>query len=107
MMLPLSFMRGAAELTVKKAPFRLVWTTFLEQGFVGRASRCPARDACIGEDDVKFAKVFGELSEELLAVLRHRNVGAIAARAGAEFGDRFIQRLLIPAGDGDLSAFCR
>ena len=28
MMLPLSFMRGAAELTVKKAPLRLVWTIF-------------------------------------------------------------------------------
>jgi hypothetical protein len=43
----------------------------LEDGFVGRASRRPARNACIGEDDVKFAKVFGEISEELLAVLRN------------------------------------
>jgi hypothetical protein len=50
----------------------------LEDGFVGRASRRPARNACIGEDDVKFAKVFGEFSEELLAVLRNRNVGAAA-----------------------------
>jgi hypothetical protein len=29
----LSFMRGAAELTVKKAPLRLVWTIFSKMGF--------------------------------------------------------------------------
>ena len=77
----------------------------LEDGFVGRASRRPASDAGIGEDDVKFAKVFGEFSEELLAVLRNRNVGAIAVRFRSEFGDRFIQRLLITAGNCDFSAF--
>ena len=52
----------------------------LEDGFVGRASRGPARNACVSEDDVKFAKVFGEFSEELLAVLRNRNVSAVAMR---------------------------
>jgi hypothetical protein len=52
----------------------------LEDGFVGRSSRRPARNTCIGEHDVKFAKVFGEFSEELLAVLRNRNVSAIAVR---------------------------
>ena len=78
----------------------------LEDGFVGRASRRTARNACIGEDDVKFAKVFGEFSEKLLAVLRNRNVGAIAVRFRSQLGDRFIQRLLVPAGNRDLSAFC-
>ena len=50
----------------------------LKDGFVGRASRSRARNACVSEDDVKFAKVLGEFSEELLAVLRNRNVSAIA-----------------------------
>jgi hypothetical protein len=67
----------------------------LEDGFVGRASRRPARNACISEDDVKFAKVFGEFSEELLAVLRNRNVSAIAVRFRSQLGDRFIQCLLV------------
>ena len=65
----------------------------LEDGFVGRASRRPARNSCIGEDDVKFAKVIGKFSEELLAVLRNDDIGAIAARFRSEFGDCFIQRL--------------
>jgi hypothetical protein len=77
----------------------------LEDGFVGRASRRPARNACIGEDDVKFAKVFGEISEELLAVLRNRNVGAIAVRFRSQLGDRFIQCLLIATRNCDLCAF--
>ena len=67
----------------------------LEDGFVGRAGRRRARNACIGEDDVKFAKVFGEFSEKLLAVLRNRNVGAVAVRFRAQLADRFIQCLLI------------
>jgi hypothetical protein len=67
----------------------------LEDGFVGRASRRPARNACIGEDDVKFAKVFGKFSEKLLAVLRNRNVGTIAVRFRSQLGDRFIQCLSI------------
>ena len=48
----------------------------LEDGFVGRASRRPARNACVSEDDDKFTKVLGEFSEELLTVLRNRNVSA-------------------------------
>jgi len=78
----------------------------LEDGFVGRASRRTARNACIGEDDVKFAKVFGEFSEKLLAVLRHRNVGAIAVRLRSQLGDRFIQCLLIATRNCDFRAFC-
>ena len=61
----------------------------LEDGFVGRASRRPARDACISEDDVKFAKVLGEFSEELLAVLPNRDVSTIAMRFRSQLGDRF------------------
>jgi hypothetical protein len=77
----------------------------LEDGFVGRASRRPAGNACISEDDVKFAKVFGEFSEELLAVLRNRNVSAIAVRFRSQLGDRFIQCLLIATRNCDFSAF--
>ena len=33
-------------------------------------------------------------------------VSAIAARVGSQFGDCFIQRLLVPAGNRDFSAFC-
>ena len=77
----------------------------LEDGFVGHASRRPARNACIGEDDVKFAKVFGEISEELLAVLRNRNVGAIAVRFRSQLGDCFIQCLLIATRNCEFSAF--
>jgi hypothetical protein len=76
----------------------------LEDGFVGGASRRPAGDACIGEDDAKLAKVFGEFCEELLAVLRNRNVDAIAVRFRSQFGDRFIQRLLIAARNCNFSA---
>jgi hypothetical protein len=77
----------------------------LEHGFVGRACRRPARNACVGEDDVQLAKVFGEFCEELLPVLRHCNVGAIAARFRSEFRHRFIQCLLVATRDGDFCAF--
>ena len=77
----------------------------LEDGFVGRAGRRPASNACIGEDDVKFAEVFGEISEELLAVFHNCNVGAIAVRFRSEFGDRFIQCLLIATRNCDFRAF--
>jgi hypothetical protein len=76
----------------------------LEDGFVGRASRRPARNARVSEDDVKFAKVFGEFSEELLAVLRNRNVSAIAVRFRSQLGDRFIQCLLISTRNRDFRA---
>ena len=77
----------------------------LEDGFVGRASRRPARNACVSEDDVKFAKVLGEFSEELLAVLRNRNVSAVAMRFRSQLGDRFIQCLLIATRNCDFRAF--
>jgi hypothetical protein len=77
----------------------------LEDGFVGRASRRPARNACISEDDVKFAKVFDEFSEKPLAVLRNRNVSAIAVRFRSQLGDRFIQCLLIATRNCDFRAF--
>jgi hypothetical protein len=67
--------------------------------------RRPARNACIREDDLKFAKVFGEFSEELLSVLRNRNVSAIAVRFPSQFGDRFIQCLLIATCNCDFCAF--
>ena len=77
----------------------------LEDGFVGRASRRPARNAYISEDDIKFAKVFGEFSEKLLAVLRNGNVGTVAVRFRSQLGDRFIQCLLIAARNCDFRAF--
>ena len=77
----------------------------LEDGFVGRASRRHARNACIREDDVKFAKVFGELSEKPLAILRNRNVSAIAVRFRSQLGHRFIQCLLIATRNCDFRAF--
>ena len=73
----------------------------LEDGFVGRASRRPARNACVSEDDVKFAKVLGEFSEELLGVLRNRNVSAVAMRFRSQLGDRVIQCLLITTRNCD------
>jgi hypothetical protein len=105
MMLPLSFMRGTAEFDSKESTVEVGVDDLLEDGFVGRASRRPARNACIGEDDVKFGKVFGEFSEELLAVLRHRHVSTIDVRFRSEFGDRFIQCLLIATRNCDFSAF--
>ena len=77
----------------------------LEDGFVGRASRRAARNACVSEDDVKFAKVLGQFNEELLAVLRNRNVSAIAMRFRSQLGDRFIQCLLIATRNCDFGAF--
>ena len=77
----------------------------LEDGFVGRASRRPARNACIGKDDVKFAKIVVKFGEKLLAVLRNRNVSAIAVRFRPQLGDRFIQCLLIATRNCDFRAF--
>ena len=77
----------------------------LEDGFVGAASRCTAGDAGIGEYDVELAEILGEFSEELLTVLRNRNVGAIAVRFRSQLGDRFIQCLLIATRNCDFSAF--
>ena len=77
----------------------------LKDGFVGRASRRHARNAGISEDDVKLAKVFGEFSEKPLAVLRNRNVSAIAVRFRSQLGDRFIECLLIATRNCDFRAF--
>lgn len=62
----------------------------LEGRFVSRAGRRPARNACIGKDDVKVAKVFGKFSKKLFAVFHNRNVSAIAVRFRPQLGDRFI-----------------
>ena len=72
----------------------------LEDGFVGRA-----RNACVSQDDVKLTKVLGEFSEELLAVLRNRNVSAIAMRFRSQLSDRFIHCLLIATRNCDFRAF--
>jgi hypothetical protein len=41
----------------------------------------------------------------LLAVFRKCDVGSIATRVRSKLRDRFIERFLVAAGDGDLSAF--
>ena len=41
----------------------------------------------------------------MLAVFRKCDVGSIATRVRSELRGRFIERLLVAAGDGDLSAF--
>jgi hypothetical protein len=104
MMLPLSFSRGAAEFTVKKAELRLMWITFSKSGLVGRPSRSTAGDAGIGEDNVELPKIFGQGFEEPLAIFRNGDVSAVATRARSKFGDRFIERLRVATGNGDLRA---
>jgi hypothetical protein len=74
--------------------------------FIRSASRRPAADSGIGEDDVQLAEIPAKIREEPFAVVPHGNVGAIATRVGSQFGDCFIQRLLIPAGNRDYRAFC-
>jgi hypothetical protein len=69
-----------------------------------RAGRRPAANSDIGEDDVQLAEILGKIREEPLPVVRHGNVGAIPARVGSQFGDCFIQRLLVSAGNRDFSA---
>jgi hypothetical protein len=92
-------------LTVKKSAAEVGVNYLLEDGFVGRASRLPARNGCISEDDVKCAKVFGDFSEKPLVVLRNRNVSAIAVRFRSQLGDRFIQCPLIANRNCDFRAF--
>src|SRR6185437_5575295 len=77
----------------------------LKSRLVRGAGRCPAGDAGIGEDDVKLSEIFGKLNKKLLAVLRHSNVGSVAARTRSQFRDCSIQGLFVTARDGDLSAF--
>ena len=77
----------------------------LKDGFVGRARRRSAGDAGICEDDVEPAEISGKCCEEPLAVFGYGDVCAVAARARSKFGDSFVQRLLVTAGNGDLGAF--
>src|SRR5262245_5873955 len=77
----------------------------LENCFVCTSCKSSAGDSSIGKDDVKLAKVLGKFCEELITVLCDRNVGAIGARVRSEFCYRFIQRLLVAAGNGNLYAF--
>jgi hypothetical protein len=74
----------------------------LKNGLVGRASRSPAGDAGIGEDNVELPEIVGQGCEESLAIFRNGDVSAVATRARSKFGDRFIERLLIATGNCDL-----
>jgi hypothetical protein len=78
----------------------------LKDGFVGRTRRRPAGYAGVGKDNVESSEIFGKGREEPLAVFGNCKVGTIAARIRPEFRNRFIECLLVPAGDGDLGAFC-
>src|ERR1700731_4472063 len=102
MMLPLSFSRGTAEFTVKKAALRLVWVTFSKMASsvepVGVRPEMPA----LAKTMSSFPKSLGQRCEEPLAIFRNRNVSAVATRVGPKFCDRLIQRLLVATGNGDL-----
>ncbi len=76
----------------------------LKNGFVGRAGGSPAGDAGIGEDDVQLPEIFGQCCEELLAIFRNGDVNAVATRVRSQFGDRFIERLLVASSNRDLRA---
>ena len=106
MMLALSFNRGVAELTVKKAPFRLVWTTFSKMASsvvpVGVLPEMPA----LAKRMSSLPKSLESSTKEFLAVLLHCNVGAIAARFRSESATASSSVCLIPAGNRDFSAFC-
>src|SRR5581483_9116006 len=78
----------------------------LKRCFVRRAGRRPAANSGIDEDDVQLPEILGNIREEPLPVVRHGNVGAIAARVGSQFGDCFIQRFPVPASNRDFGAFC-
>ena len=52
-----------------------------------------------------FPKFLARTREELLAVFRNGDVSAVATRVWSEVCNRFIQRLLITTGNGDLRAF--
>ena len=76
----------------------------LKNGFVRRARRSPAGDAGIGEDNVELPEIFGQGCEQPLAIFRNGDVDSVAMRARSKFGDRFIERLLVATGNGDLCA---
>src|SRR6516225_1804610 len=77
----------------------------LKSSLVGRASGRPAGNARVGKDNVELSEVFGQGCKEPLAIFRNSNVCAVATGARPKFGDRFIQRLLVTAGNGDLCTF--
>ena len=77
----------------------------LENGLVGRAGRRPSGDAGVGKDNVEFPEIFGQGCEELLAVFSNRDVCTVATSVWSEFCHRFIERLLVATGNGDLCAF--
>src|SRR6202167_3139834 len=76
----------------------------LKNGLVARARRSPAGDAGIGEDNVELPEICGQGGEEPLAIFRTGDVSAVATRARSKFGNRFIERHLARAGNGDLRA---
>src|SRR6185437_7570951 len=99
MMLALSFNRGAAELTVKKAPFRLVWMTFSNTASSAAPMGVLPVIPALAKTMSSLPKSFGNIREEPLPVVGHGNVGAVAACLWPQFGDGFIERLLIAAGN--------
>ena len=88
----------------KESPIKVGVDHVLKNGLVGRAGRSPAGDAGIGEDNVELPEIFSQGCEEPLAIFRKGDVSAVATRARSKFGDRFIERLLVAAGNGDLRA---
>jgi hypothetical protein len=77
----------------------------LKDGFVGRARRRPSGDTGICEDDVEPAEISGKCREELLTVFGYGDICAVTAGVRSKFGDGFVQRLLVTAGNRDLGAF--
>ena len=77
----------------------------LKDRLIGRSGRCPAGDAGVGKDYVKFPEIFGEGCEEPLAAFRNGEVSTVAACVGSELSDRLIQGLLVATGDGNQGAF--
>src|SRR5271166_2931126 len=105
MMLPLSFMRGAAELTVKKAPLRLVWTIFSKRASsvvpVGVLPEMPA----LAKTMSSLPKSLASSAKSFLRSSATVNVSAIAVRFRSQLGDPFIQCLLIATRNCDFRAF--
>jgi hypothetical protein len=77
----------------------------LENGLVGRAGGRPAGDAGVGKHHVEFPEIFGQGCEELFAVFRNSDVCTVATHVWSEFCYRFVERLLVATGNGDLCAF--
>src|SRR5208283_1254286 len=77
---------------------------------LGPNARGYRADVTVADDRKRLfadlAEILGKIREEPLAVVRHGNVGAVAARVGSQFGDCIIQRLLVSAGNRYFGAFC-